>query len=208
MRGAYTILGLAFLILIIVTMVLFSRSAPSEGEQEVVSSEQLATNTIEEEPIFTLSSPAFAQGESIPETYTCDGANISPPLSIQNVPEGTQTLVLIMDDPVVSDSLRARNVETFIHWVVYDIDPQTKEFLEGEIPEGAIIGKNTRGETQFFGSCPPERHEYFYRLYALDTISDIGPGATGVQIQQAMEGHIIETAELMGTYERPQKEDV
>lgn len=150
-----------------------------------------------------LTGPAFEGGGSIPAKYTCDGKNISPPLAITNVPEGARPLVLIVEDPDVPAAVR--DEQMFDHWVLFNIDPSTKEIAEHSAP--GKQGANTSGKAQFTGPCPPpqfepKEHRYFFILYALDTTIDEQEGATKEAVRAAMRGHIITKAELVGTYER------
>lgn len=147
-----------------------------------------------------LTSPAFEHGGKIPSTYTCDGKNINPPLIISDVPAGTATLTLVMDDPDVPKHLRADGM--WDHWIVFNISPRTHTVREGEEPSGAH-GVGTGGDVKYQGPCPPDReHRYFFKLYALDIELDVPEKATKQQLEEAMEGHIIEKAELMGRYTR------
>jgi hypothetical protein len=147
-----------------------------------------------------LTSPAFANGGKIPSKHTCDGPNVNPTLSIADVPAGTKSLALIMDDPDVPKSLRADGM--WDHWVVFNIPASTQEIKEGQEPKG-VHGMGTGGNTKYFGSCPPDReHRYFLKLYALDTELKLPEKATKGQVEKAMEGHILEKTELMGRYER------
>lgn len=140
-----------------------------------------------------LTSPAFKQGGAIPAKFTCDGADVSPPLEIADVPESTKSLVLIVDDPDARSS-------TWLHWLVYNITPLSR------ISEGDVRGKqgmNDFGRKDYGGPCPPSgRHRYFFRLYALDSTLDLKEGASRKNVEKAMEGHVLEKAELMGLYER------
>lgn len=148
-----------------------------------------------------LTSSAFDQGKPIPEEYTCDGRNISPPLQWSNVPEGAQSLAMIVHDP---DAPRG----TFIHWIIYNIPPNITEFTENVdkervLPSGARQGLNDADKIGYTGPCPPSgTHRYFFRIYALDSTLDLEPGANMKQIEDAMRGKIIATGELMGTYKR------
>jgi len=147
-----------------------------------------------------LASPAFENGEKIPSRFTCDGAAVSPPLTISDVPSGAKSLVLIMDDPDVPRVLRSDGI--WDHWVVFNIPVDTAEIAEGEEPDGTH-GKGTGGNLNYFGPCPPDReHRYFFKVYALDAELDLPEGATKQQVESAMEGHVLATAELMGRYER------
>lgn len=151
-----------------------------------------------------IESPAFIDGDRIPQKYTCDGDRLlSPALTISEVPEAAKSLVLIVDDPDVPKELRADG--NFTHWVVFNIPPETTE-----IPEGAkigTVGANTRGDAQYTGPCPPpeyepKTHRYFFKLYALDVMLDLQSGATKKEIEGSTQDHIIESAQLIGTYSR------
>lgn len=151
-----------------------------------------------------ITSPAFANSERIPTKYTCDGERfLSPPLSITEVPAEATSLALIMDDPDVPIALREDGI--FTHWVLFNVPSTTFE-----IPEGADVGTfgaNTRGEPRYTGPCPPPEyepstHRYFFKLYALDATLNFPKGATKGDVEAAMDGHILETAEMYGTYSR------
>jgi len=147
-----------------------------------------------------LTSSVFKHEGKIPSKYTCDGDNICPPLAIGDVPAGTKGLALIMDDPDVPKHLRADGM--WDHWVVFDIPPGTTEVKEGVEPEG-IHGIGTGGNTDYAGPCPPDReHRYFFKLYALDARLGLPEKATKKQVEEAMAGHILAHAALMGLYER------
>ncbi len=143
-----------------------------------------------------LNSSAFANGGAIPSRYTCDGDDSNPPLVIDRVPMGTKSLALIMDDPDAPVGL-------WVHWVVWNIPPQTRQIGEKSLPAGALQGRNSWGRTSYGGPCPPSgTHRYFFKLYALDTILTLGAGSTKTDLEKAMEGHVIGKGELMGTYKR------
>ncbi len=147
-----------------------------------------------------LASPMFEQEGKIPSKYTCDGENISPPLTISDVPPEAKTLALIMDDPDVPKNLREDGM--WDHWVVFNIPAGLRDIKEGAEPDGTH-GVGSGGNLDYFGPCPPDReHRYFFKLYALDTELDLQEKATKQQVEEAMEGHIIANAELMGRYER------
>lgn len=151
----------------------------------------------------TLTSAAFDSGETIPAEYTCDGANISPPLAWTDVPREAESLVLICDDP---DSTNG----PWSHWVIYDIPTERnglKEDVpaEGRLPWGALQGRNDFGNVGYGGPCPSPpgaTHHYYFRLYALDKELDIEAGATRIQVLNHMEGHILEQTELVGLFAR------
>jgi len=142
-----------------------------------------------------LTSSAFQNNGAIPTEYTCDGADLSPPLTINDIPKNAKSLALISDDPDAP-------VGTWDHWVVFNIPPSTLQIPKGTEPQG-VAGKNSWGKTGYGGPCPPSgTHRYFFKLYALDTTLSLPQGANKKQIEAAMQGHIIEKAELMGSYKR------
>jgi Raf kinase inhibitor-like YbhB/YbcL family protein len=148
-----------------------------------------------------LISSAFDEGGMIPSKYTCDGADVSPPLKWGSIPDAAKSLVLICDDPDAP-------MGTWVHWVYYDIPAQTKGLPENvsldERPaSGGIQGINDFRRIGYGGPCPPGgTHRYFFKLYALDTLLDLSPGATKKQVLKAMENHIIDQVQLMGKYHR------
>jgi len=147
-----------------------------------------------------LISPAFEDGGSIPYVYTCDGKNINPPLEIKGVPADAKSLVLIMDDPDVPSFVRKDQM--WVHWVIYDMPPETRTLKENSTPPG-ILGTNTDNEQRYQGPCPPDReHRYFFKLYALKAFLRLKPGATKAQVEAAMEGQVLEKAQLIGRYVR------
>ena len=150
-----------------------------------------------------LTSSAFEAGGAMPAKYTCDGQGINPPLQIYDVPSQTISLALLMDDPDIPEAAKKSfNVEVWDHWVVFNMPPDTKNINEGENPAG-LLGKNTRGNFAYGGPCPPDgEHRYFFKLYALDTILNLPDGSTKAEVEQAMNGHVLETVELIGRYKR------
>lgn len=142
-----------------------------------------------------LTSSTFMHNGNIPSEYTCDGTDISPPLSISDVPANTKSLVLISDDPDAP-------VGTWDHWVVFNIPASTTQISKGTEPKGTA-GKNSWGRTGYGGPCPPSgTHRYFFKLYALDTELNLPVGSAKKQIESAMQGHILAKAELIGLYKR------
>lgn len=142
-----------------------------------------------------ITTEAFQDGQSIPQKYTCQGENVSPALSFQNIPEEAESLVLIVDDPDAPSG-------TFDHWIGWNIPPLTRRIEEGEqLPEK---GKNSYGVLEYKGPCPPpgKAHRYFFKLYALDAPLKLGEGASKGKVEQAMKGHILDQAELVGLYQR------
>jgi len=152
-----------------------------------------------------ITSSSFRPQGSIPARFTCDGDDVSPALEWSDVPDGARSLVLIVDDPDAPDPAAPKR--TWVHWVLYDIPPAASSLAEGvdaaSLPAGTREGLNDWGRTGYGGPCPPVgRHRYFFRLYALDvslgTLDDASRGA----VDRAMQGHVIATAELLGTYAR------
>jgi Raf kinase inhibitor-like YbhB/YbcL family protein len=154
-----------------------------------------------------LRSTAFRHGEEIPKRHTCEGEDLSPPLGWSGAPEGTRSFALIVDDPDAPDPKAPKM--TWVHWVVYDIPSSVASLAERgaeQLPNGARSGVNDWKRPGYGGPCPPiGRHRYFHKLYALDTeLGDLGK-PTKADLEKAMKGHILETAELMGTYQKQKK---
>ena len=152
-----------------------------------------------------LASPAFTEGHPIPRAHTCDGEDVSPPLGWEGIPPGTQSLVLIVDDPDAPDPAAPKM--TWVHWVLYNLPPTATGLPPGvapaDLPPGTKEGLNDWKRTGYGGPCPPiGRHRYFHKLYALDIAPpDLGV-ATKLQVEAAMKGHVIAQAELVGTYQK------
>ncbi|MBN2297543.1 MAG: YbhB/YbcL family Raf kinase inhibitor-like protein [Deltaproteobacteria bacterium] len=148
-----------------------------------------------------LSSQAFAPGATVPPKYTCDGRNVSPPLSWSGLPEGTRSVALICDDPDAPAG-------TWVHWVYYDLALEIQELPEdiepmGKPAAGGTQGINDFGNLGYGGPCPPSgTHRYFFKLYALDTELNLPPGITKKELLDAMKGHILGQAEMIGRYKR------
>ncbi len=146
--------------------------------------------------VMTIESPAFRDNGTIPKQYTCDGKDINPPLVFRNVPPGTRSLALIVDDPDAPAGI-------WVHWVVCNIDPGTREIKENTVPPGALQGKNDFRRTNYGGPCPPSgTHRYFFKLYALDTVLAIDGNPTKQGLEKAMKGHILAEAQTVGLYKR------
>jgi Raf kinase inhibitor-like YbhB/YbcL family protein len=149
----------------------------------------------------TLESSAFASEEPIPSQYTCDGENVSPPLRWSSPPNGTQRLVLIVDDPDAPS-------KTFVHWVLYDLPADTRELPEAMPPDPILLAGGVQGKSDFdrygySGPCPPRgTHRYVFKLYAIDTVLDLPPGASKAEVVEAMQGHVLAGAELVGKYQK------
>jgi len=140
-----------------------------------------------------VSSNAFQNNELIPIKYTCDGKRISPNLHFSDIPEHTQSLVLIMDDPDAPSG-------NFVHWVVFNLPPETSDFTDSQIPDG-IVGKNSLNQNNYCPPCPPSgQHHYFFKLYALDAMINLDQNATRQDVTHTMQKHVVAQAELIGLY--------
>lgn len=153
---------------------------------------------------FTLTSTAFVDGGEIPIMYTCDGQDISPPLSWAGAPSNTKSLVLIVDDPDAPDP--AAPERTWVHWILYNLPPADSGLKQGAasgaLPTGTKEGANDWRRTGYGGPCPPiGRHRYFHKIYALDTVLVDLDNPNKEKLEEAMAGHIIDKAELVGTYQ-------
>jgi Raf kinase inhibitor-like YbhB/YbcL family protein len=148
-----------------------------------------------------LTSTAFSEGGMIPAQYTCNGPDVSPPLNWEDVPEETKSLALIADDPDAP-------VGTWVHWVLYNLPADTHELQEDlpktkVLPNGAMQGTNDFRKIGYGGPCPPGgTHRYFFKLYALDELVDLNPGARKKDLLDAMKGHILAECQLMGKFSR------
>ncbi len=146
----------------------------------------------------TLTSPAFPDGDQIPERHTCDGADLSPPLAWSGVPDGTRSLALVCEDP---DAPRG----TWTHWLLYRIPPDVRALPEWvptrpELDDGSRQGTNDFGAVGYGGPCPPSgTHRYVFTLYALDAVPDLPPGASKADFDAAIEGHVLDAGRLTGT---------
>jgi Raf kinase inhibitor-like YbhB/YbcL family protein len=143
-----------------------------------------------------LTSDAFQDGGTLPTDYTCKGKGISPPLTISDVPEGTASLALIMHDP---DAIGGRD---FLHWILWNIPPDTKTIPEGQVPAAANQGINDYPDASYGPACPPAGsglHHYVFDLYALNTTLDLSAKATRKEVENAIAGHTLATARLVGT---------
>ncbi len=153
----------------------------------------------------SISSPEFGNHKEIPPDFTCDGKNISPPLQWSGLPEGTRSLALIVDDPDAPDPKAPKR--TWVHWVLYNIPVASSGLPQGvqpsHLPDGTRQGMNDSHRAGYGSPCPPiGRHRYIFKLYALDTeLSDLD-SPTKDDLLKAMDGHVLEKAELVGTYQK------
>ncbi|WP_224367983.1 YbhB/YbcL family Raf kinase inhibitor-like protein [Hyalangium versicolor] len=152
-----------------------------------------------------LTSPRFKDGQTIPIAFTCEGEDKAPPLHWEEVPHGTRSLALVVEDPDAPDPRHPQR--TWCHWLLYNIPPGTRDLPEGaspdNLPRGALQGRNDWDRTGYGGPCPPiGRHRYIYRLYALDTVlPDLG-SPTRTQLLDAIQDHVLAESQLIGTYEK------
>ena len=149
-----------------------------------------------------LSSSAFAGGAEIPRKYTCEGDDVAPPLAWSGVPKGAKSLALVVDDPDAPDPAAPKL--TWVHWVVVDLPPDSSGIAEGAaLPPGARAGANDWKRAEYRGPCPPVgRHRYFFKLYALDAELPELARPTKAELERAMQGHVLASAELVGTYQK------
>ena len=175
------------LIVVAVYAYLQAQNQPAQPQQSLTPS------------IMNISSSAFSHNGNIPSKYTCDGANISPPLSFSEVSPQTKSLALIVDDPDAP-------AKTWVHWLVWNIDPAATGAEEGSAPSGSappVEGTTDFGQTGYGGPCPPSgTHRYYFKLYALDTTLELDASATKPDLEATMQGHILDQVELIGLYER------
>lgn len=149
-----------------------------------------------------ITSTAFAEGQPIPDKYTCAGEDVSPPLTWSGAPAGAKSFTLITDDPDAP-------MGTWVHWVIFNLPPTATSLVEntppsGELPDGSKQGANDFGKIGYGGPCPPpgRPHRYFFKIYALDATLNLKSGATKKELLRAMEGHVLAQGQLMGTYQR------
>lgn len=200
--------------LVIALLVLFSGCISNQPEEGTTAGDERPADKEtpdeqwtrqEEEAIMkqiSIFSDAFEDGGSMPVDYTCEGDNRSPALSWKGLPEGTQSITLIADDPDAPS-------RTFVHWVIYNI-PADSKGLAGAVPrnstldDGSLQGKNDFGKTGYNGPCPPpgKPHRFFFRIYALDTRLNLKSGVTRSQVEAAMSGHILAQGEMIGKFGR------
>jgi Raf kinase inhibitor-like YbhB/YbcL family protein len=155
--------------------------------------------------VMTLSSGAFKPEGRIPARYSCDGSNVSPPLSWSGVPTAAKSLALVVTDPDAPDPKAPKT--TWVHWILYDMPADATGLREAipakGLPPGTLEGTNDWGRTGYGGPCPPiGRHRYVHTLYALDTVLPDLDKPTRAKLLAAMQGHVLQSAELIGTYQR------
>ena len=183
---------------LLLAIVLLSACAPAPAEPAQTIEDPLA---MEDAVSIQLTSTEFANEAPIPEKYTCKGENISPVLAWGEPPAGTQAFALIMDDPDAPAG-------TWVHWVLFNIPASARGLPESfppdlTLPDGSMSGNSSFGGPGYGGPCPPSgTHRYYFKLYALDEMLGISPGADKGELEKAMVGHILGTGELMGTFSK------
>jgi Raf kinase inhibitor-like YbhB/YbcL family protein len=182
-----------------VTLLCCSAGPAADAEEASVRDSSVVAS---EEAEMRIMTPAFKEGEVIPKIFTCDGEDVSPPLSWESAPEGTRSFVLISDDPDAP-------MGTWVHWVLYNIPPDTTALPQGMPKDAALKDGSRQGVTDFGrpgygGPCPPKGkpHRYYFKLYALDAVLELEGKPGKKDVEKAMKGHIIAEAQIMGTYQR------
>jgi len=180
-----------------------SSPAPEQKPQPVAQPQALAQAQPAAASVLTLGSSDFAPKQGIPIVHTCEGQDRSPELHWSGIPSGTKSLALIVDDPDAPDP--AKPQRTWVHWVVYDIPPNSSGIAQGASPAKSRAGHNDWRREGYGGPCPPiGRHRYFFKLFALDTELGDLHNPTSKKLQKAMDGHILGMAQLVGTYQKQQ----
>ena len=183
----------ALMCLVIFTGCIEEEGAPATPTPVPTSTPQLTPTPSQPSIGMKLTSPDFEPGKLIPKKFTCDGDDINPTLMIEGIPTETKSLALIVDDPDAP-------LGTWVHWVVYDI-PVVSRIEENSIP--GKQGINDFGRNEYGGPCPPSgTHRYFFKIYALDTELALGEGVDKKALEEAMQGHIVDQAELIGLYKK------
>ena len=168
----------------------------AKEEMEEPEEEEVAEDMEEEDisEVLMIVSPAFSENEKVPVKFTCDADNINPQLDISGIPQGTASLVLIVDDPDAPGG-------TWVHWTLWNIDPATTSILENSVPSGAVEGVTDFGVPGYGGPCPPSgTHRYFFKIFALDITLDLDSSSTVTDIESAIQGHVLDSGELIGLY--------
>jgi Raf kinase inhibitor-like YbhB/YbcL family protein len=154
------------------------------------------TNQINTTSPMTISSPAFGDNQAIPKKYSCDGDGINPALVFKDVPAGAKSLALIVEDPDAPTG-------TWIHWVMWNISPSATGIAENSVPAGAIQGQGSSGQNIYGAPCPPSGiHHYIFNVYALDSELKLPSYSTAENLQAAIQGHVLNKAQLVGLYGR------
>lgn len=178
------LIGIILLAVVILVVIIF------------VSENENSSDSSSHSKAMQITSSEFKHNQTIPSKYTCDGENTSPPLQISGVPENAQSLVLIMDDPDAPAG-------TWVHWLIWNINPSTQEIQANQIPSSSQQGTSSFGVAKYGGPCPPSgTHRYFFKLYALDQSLELPPSTDKSTLLKAMQNHILDQTEMIGLYSR------
>jgi Raf kinase inhibitor-like YbhB/YbcL family protein len=183
---------------VLIVAVVLTACGGGDAEPKETSTRTEATGQATTTETLSIASDAFREGEAIPERFTCEGDNLSPELSWSGLPEGTAALALVMDDPDAPGG-------TFTHWLLYDMSARTRSLAENTLTVGdAEIGVNGANRVGYTGPCPPpgQTHTYVFTIYALDDETGLEPGATANEVHAAIEGHVLASGTLTGTFGR------
>lgn len=187
------LLVFAIIVIAVVVSLVFFLTFQKRPKQEVGIEPTPKATSISK---MKLASSAFSENQMIPQKYTCDGDNLSPPLTISEIPENTQSLVLIMDDPDAPS-------RTFVHWTMWNIDPSTREIPERSVPSGAVQGLTDFGSKGYGGPCPPSgTHRYIFKLYALDEKLSLSENSHREDVEREMADHVLDFTQFIGLYSR------
>jgi hypothetical protein len=189
-------------------LILFSIACRREASTTSDTATAAITDTGSIAMALKITSSAFQPNGSIPSQYTCEGKDISPPLTWSAAPGNAKSFALIVDDPDAPDPAKPQRV--YVHWVLHNIPATATGIPENAsksgLPKGAVQGKNDWGKAEYGGPCPPiGRHRYFFKLYALDTALTGLSSPTKADLERAMKGHVVDSGELVGTYQKTGK---
>src|SRR6266480_382629 len=198
----------AFTLLILFTVGCRREASTTTDTSSTSAATAAITNTGSNAMALKITSSAFQPNGSIPSQYTCEGKDISPPLTWSAAPGNAKGFALIVDDPDAPDPAKPQRV--YVHWVVYNLPASSTGLPENAsktgLPKGAVQGKNDWGKPEYGGPCPPiGRHRYFFKVYALDTILTGLSSPTKADLERAMDGHVTDQGELIGTYQKAGK---
>lgn len=187
---------IALIVVFLIGLVLFIRKSFNSSIKTDAKPIQTFQNDKKAQINMQITSSAFQNNQNIPQKYTCDGQGVNPALSISNVPDNAKSLALIVEDPDAPSG-------SFIHWVLYNIKPEVKEFWENQVPDAGKEGLSTTGRSGYVPPCPPSgTHRYIFTLYALDTNLNLPGIPAKSEVEKAIQGHILEQAQLIGLYGR------
>jgi hypothetical protein len=198
----------AFTLLLVLAVACKREGSTTSDTSSTAATSAAITDTGSKTMALKVTSSAFQPSGSIPSQYTCEGKDISPPLAWSGAGGNTKSFALIVDDPDAPDPAKPQRV--YVHWVVYNLPASASGLPENAsktgLPKGAVQGKNDWGKAEYGGPCPPiGRHRYFFKLYALDTALTGLSAPTKADVERAMKGHVVDSGELVGTYQKSGK---